>query len=173
MKSLMRLDPFRTMRKWDPFQELLGMQHEMDRLFNRLLGRDISTTETSFGEWMPSVESYVKDNDLIFKCELPGVDPKDVEVNLDEASRQLIIKGERKAEKNVKNEDYIYNELAYGAFERRLSLPEGVKSDRMKAKFANGVLEVTVPAPAIAKPKKIEIETSKQSEQEASVKKAA
>jgi HSP20 family protein len=173
MKSLMRLDPFRIMRKGDPFQELLGMQHEMDRLFSRLLARDISTTEASFGEWMPSVESYVKDNDLIFKCELPGVDPKDVEVNLDEASRQLIIKGERKAEKNLKHEDYIYHELAYGVFERRFSLPEGVKSDRMKAKFSNGVLEVTVPVPAIAKPKKIEIETTKQSEQEASVKKAA
>ncbi len=173
MKSLMRLDPFRIMRKWDPFQELLGMQHEMDRLFNRFLGRDISTTEIFPGEWMPLVESYVKDNDLIFRCELPGVDPKDVEVNLDEASRQLIIKGERKAEKNVKNEDYIYNELAYGAFERRFSLPEGVKSDRMKAKFSNGVLEVTVPVPAISRPKKIEIATPKQIEQEASVKKAA
>jgi HSP20 family protein len=173
MKSLMRLDPFRIMRKWDPFQEFLGMQHEMDRLFSRLVGRDISTRETSYGEWMPSVESYLKDNDLIFKCELPGVDPKDVEVNLDEASRQLIIKGERKAEKNVKNEDYIYHELAYGSFERRFSLPEGIKGDQMKARFVNGVLEVTVPAPAIAKPKKIEIETSKQIEQEASVKKAA
>ena len=95
MKSLIRLYPFRAMRRWDPFSELRDMQHDMDRLFDRFLGRDITDSETGFGAWMPSVESYTKGNDLVFKCELPGVDPKDVDVTLDEHARQLIIKGER------------------------------------------------------------------------------
>jgi len=172
MKSLIRLDPFRAMRRWDPFNELRDMQHEMDRLFDRL-GRDLSPSEAGFGAWMPSVESYTKGNDLVFKCELPGVDPKDVDVTLDEKTQQLIIKGERQTEKGTKDEDYIYRELSYGSFERRFALPEGVKTEQVKAKFTNGILEITVPAPAMSKPRKIEIETPKLVEGETSVKKAA
>jgi HSP20 family protein len=173
MKSLIRLDPFRVMRRWDPFSELRDMQHDMDRLFDRFLGRDISVSEAGYGEWMPSVESYTKGNDLVFKCELPGVDPKEVDVTVDENARQLIIKGERKTEKGAKDEDYLYRELVYGSFERRLALPEGIKTEQVKAKFTNGILEITVPAPAISKPKRIEIETPKLVEGEAAVKKAA
>jgi HSP20 family protein len=173
MKSLTRWDPFRAMRRWDPFSELREMQHDMDRLFDRFRGRDILVSETGYGEWMPSVESYMKGNDLVFKCELPGVDPKDVDVMVDESGRQLIIKGERKTERGTKEEDYIYRELAYGSFERRFTLPEGVKTDQVKAKFTRGILEITVPAWAISKAKKIEIETPKLVEGEAAVKKAA
>ncbi len=173
MKSLIRLDPLRAIRRWDPFNELRDMQHDMDRLFDRFLGRDISLSEAGLGAWMPSVESYTKGNDLVFKCELPGVDPKDVDVTLDENMRQLIIKGERKTEKGAKDEDYIYRELAYGNFERRFALPEGVKTEQVKAKFTNGILEITVPAPALSRPKKIEIETPKLVEGETAVKKAA
>jgi HSP20 family protein len=173
MKGLVRWDPFRIMRRWDPFSEMREMQRDMDRLFDRFLGRDISIPETRIGELMPLVESYMKGNDLVFKCELPGVDPKEVDVSFDENTHQLIIKGERKQEKGTKDEDYIYRELAYGAFERRFTLPEGVKTDQLKAKFTNGILEITVPAPAISRPKKIEIETPKLIEGEAAVKKAA
>ncbi len=86
---------------------------------------------------------------------------------------QLIIKGERRQEKGAKDEDYIYRELAYGNFERRFTLPEGVKTDQVKAKFTNGILEVTIPVPAISRPKKIEIETPKLVEGATTVKKAA
>lgn len=173
-RSLIRWDPFRAMRRWDPFSELREMQIDMDRLLDRFLGRDVSITETARGEWLPLVESYTtKDNNLVFKCELPGVDPKDVDVSFDENTRQMIIKGERKQEKDVKEEDYLYKELSYGSFERRFTLPAGVKTDQVKAKYSGGILEITVPAPAMAKAKKIEIETSKQIEGEAAVKKAA
>ncbi len=173
MKGLIRWDPFRVMRRWDPFSELREMQNDMDRVFDRFLGKGITGSETAYGEWMPAVESYMKGNDLVFKCELPGLDPKDVNVTVDENARQLVITGERKQEKSTKEEDYIYRELAYGSFERRFTLPEGVKTDQVKAKFTNGILEITVPAPAAAKPKKIEIETPKLIEGEATVKKAA
>ncbi len=158
-KSLMRWDPFKIMRRGDPFGDLREIQHDMERLYDRFFGKEISVSDIGHGEWMPLVESYVKGNDLLFKCELPGVDPKDVDVSFDESTRQLVIKGERKMEKDTKDEDYIYRELAYGGFERRFTLPEGVKTDQVKAKFTNGILEITVPAPAISKARKIEIET--------------
>ena len=172
-KSIMKWDPFKTMRRLDPFSELREMQHDMERLYDRFLGKEISVSDLGHGEWMPLVESYVKDNNLVFKCELPGVDPKDVDVSFDENTHQLIIKGERKTEKDTKEEDYIYRELAYGSFERRFTLPEGIKTDQVKAKVTNGILEITVPAPGISKAKKIEIETPKVAGAETAIKKAA
>jgi HSP20 family protein len=112
MKSLTRLDPFRAMRKWDPFEELRTMQHDMDRLFGRVLGLGMPSERT--GLWMPSVESYTKEGKLIFKAELPGVDPKDLDVSI--TDRELVIKGERKEEKDETVESYAYREIAYGSF---------------------------------------------------------
>jgi len=172
-KSLIRREPFTVMRGWDPLDELRYMHRDMERLFDRFLGKEIPVSDLGRGEWMPLVESYMKGSDLVFKCELPGINPKDVDVSFDENTHQLMIKGARKSEKDTKEEDYIYRELAYGCFERRFALPEGVKADQLKAKFANGILEITVPLHAIAKAKKIEIETPKHVEAEAAVKKAA
>jgi len=169
MKSLIRWDPFR-MREWDPFSDLRSMRFDMDRLFNRFLG-EAPGERTAL--WMPSIESYTKDGKLVVKAELPGVDPKDLDVSITE--RELVIKGERKSEKDTKEENYAYREIVYGSFERRFTLPEGVKTDELKAKFVNGILEVTMPAPAITKARKIEIEAPKEEKKviETEVKKAA
>jgi HSP20 family protein len=171
MKSLIHWDPFRTMRNWDPVDELRSMQHEMDSLFNRFLGTSDESKRTTL--WMPSVESFTKDNKLVFKAELPGVDPKDLDVSV--TDRELIIKGERKEEKDTKEANYHYQEISYGSFERRFVLPEGVKTDELKAKFTNGILEITVPSPVIAKARKIEVEAPKEEKKliETEVKKAA
>lgn len=170
--NITKREPSGQIRRWDPFRELRDMQYDMRRLVNQFFGGDFSSPDIAYGEWMPLVESYRKGNDLIFKCELPGVDPKDVDVSYDENTNQLIIKGERKAEKDMKEEDIIYREPAYGGFDRRFTLPEGVKSDQLKAKFTNGILEISVPVPEAAKPKKIEIE-SKPEQAEKGIKKAA
>lgn len=169
MKSLIRWDPFR-MKEWDPFADLRSMQHDMDRLFDRFVGEVPGERSTL---WMPSVESYTKEGQLVFKAELPGVDPKDLDVSITE--RELVIKGERKSEKGAKEEHYVYREIAYGSFERRFVLPEGVKTDDLKAKFTNGILEITMPAPAATKARKIEIEASKEEKKalESEAKKAA
>lgn len=169
MKSLIRWDPFKIMSRWDPFDELRRMQREMDRLFDRFLGTEtLGTSHVS--AWVPSIESYTRDGELVVRAELPGIDPKDLDVSV--TDRELVIKGERKSEKGAKEENYLYKEISYGAFERRFLLPEGVKTDDLKAKFANGILEITMPAPAVSKPRKIEIEKEpKQIEAEA--KKAA
>jgi HSP20 family protein len=171
MKSLLRLDPFRAMRTWDPFNELRTMQSDMDRLFNRFLGTERAWEGEHLDLWLPSLESYTKEGKLFIKAELPGIDAKDLDVSITE--RELVIKGERKAEKDEKEKDYTCREISYGSFERRFLLPEGVKSEELKAKFTNGVLEITVPVPAVTKAKKIEIETKEPKQIETEVKKAA
>jgi HSP20 family protein len=169
MKSLIRWDPFR-MKEWDPFTDLRSMRFDMDRLFDRFLG-EVPGERTTL--WMPSIESYTKDGKLVVKAELPGVDPKDLDVSI--TDRELVIKGERKSEKDTKEENYAYREIVYGSFERRFVLPEGVKTDELKAKFTNGILEVTMPAPVITKARKIEIEAPKEEKKviETEAKKAA
>jgi HSP20 family protein len=146
------------------------MRFDMDRLFDRFLG-EVPGERTTL--WMPSIESYAKDGKLVVKAELPGVEPKDLDVSITE--RELVIKGERKSEKGAKEESYAYREIVYGSFERRFVLPEGVKTDELKAKFTNGILEITMPAPAVTKARKIEIEAPKEEKKviETEAKKAA
>lgn len=162
MKSLTRWEPFGTVKRWDPFEEMRSMQREMDRLFDRFLGVELPTGYK--GVWMPSVECYTKEGKIVFRAELPGIDAKDLDVSISDG--ELVIKGERKHEQDTKEENYAYREISYGAFERHFALPEGVKTDELKAKFKDGILEVTVPAPivskAVSKARKIEIETSKE-----------
>ena len=171
MKNLLRLAPFRAMSTWDPFNELRTMQSEMDRMFNRFLGTERGWEGERIGLWMPSMESYTKDGKLFIKAELPGVDAKDLDLTI--TGRELVIKGERKAEKDEKEKDYSYREISYGSFDRRFLLPEGVKTEELKAKFNNGILEITVPVPSVPKAKKIEIETKEPKQIEAEAKKAA
>lgn len=171
MKSLMRWDPFGITKRWDPFEEMRSMQREMDKLFDRFLGVEFPAEHK--GAWMPSVECYAKDGKLVFRAELPGVDAKDLDVSI--TDRELVIKGERKHEKDTKEENYVYREISYGSFERHFALPEGAKTDELKAKFTNGVLEITIPAPTVVKARKIEIETPKEEKKliEGEAKKAA
>lgn len=173
MANITRWTPFRGLRRRDPFIELREMQRDMDRLFDQFFSRDIAAPGIVSG-WMPLIESYKKGDNLVVKCELPGVDLKDVDVNFDESSNELVIKGERKHDTETREEDYLYRELAYGAFERRFTLPAGAKVDQMKAKYSNGLLEITVPSAAGAGLKKIEIESVPSlPEGEKTVKKAA
>jgi len=159
------------MRAWDPFDDLRTMQSEMDRLFSRFLGTEKTWAGDRIGLWMPSIDSYMKEGKLFIKAELPGVDAKDLDLSI--AERELVIKGERKAEKDEKEKDYTYREISYGSFERRFLLPEGVKTEELKAKFNNGLLEITVPVPSVPQSKKIEIETKEPKQIETEVKKAA
>ena len=172
MKSLIRWDPFRMLRGFDPFDELRTMQREMDRLFERVLsGETRSAGEQAL--WLPAMESYVKDGTLFVKAELPGVDAKDLDVTVTE--RELAIKGERRSEKDEAKKDYAYKEISYGSFERQLTLPEGAKTEDLKATFTNGILEITVPVPSLPTAKKIAVGTKevKQIGEEPKVKKAA
>lgn len=107
-------------------------------------------------EITPPVESYVKEGNLVVRADVPGLDPKDIEISV--MHDTLTIKGERTREKEVKKEDYMRREVVYGAFERSLTLPDGVTADKVKASFKNGVVEVIIPLPEKIQAKKIPLE---------------
>ncbi len=143
-----------SIRKWDPFAELSTLHREMDEFFRRTLS---GLTPGFFkGEWYPLVESYMRGDHLVVRVDLPGVNPRDVDISI--LGNQLVIKGERKAEKEEKKGEYFYRETSYGRFERVLTLPEGVNTDKVHATYKDGILEITMPARAEALPKKITVE---------------
>ena len=109
--------------------------------------------------FIPAADVFTHDGSLMIKVDLPGIDPKDVHVKLVEG--ELVITGERKADKEIKEEGYYRKESAYGFFERRLSIPKGIKEADIKAEYENGVLVINLPHPdkiaGLAKPKEIPV----------------
>jgi HSP20 family protein len=124
--------------RWNPTEELSSWHRDIDELFGRFFGRN----ESSVGSWVPRIETSRKDNDFVVRLDLPGVDPKDIEVRAE--GNLLTITGERKTEEKNSN----YQETFYGKFERTLALPQGVEADKIGAHYEHGVLEIRVPIPA-------------------------
>jgi HSP20 family protein len=141
----------RSLVPWRPFQELEQMMRSWQSHFPRFPVEGFEEEEIA-----PPVESYVKDGNLVIRADVPGLDPKDIEISV--LHNVLTIKGERKAEKEVKEKDYLRREVSYGAFERRLSLPEGAAADKIQATFKNGVVEVSIPVPKEIEGKKIPLQ---------------
>jgi HSP20 family protein len=141
------LSPFR------PFRELERLTRSLEARFPRLISDWPFDGEA---ENLPVLESYVKDGSLIVRADMPGIDPKDVEVSV--LGNVLTIKGERKEQKEVKENEYIRREVSYGAFERRMTLPEGAASDKIKAQVKNGVVEVTMPVGEKLAARKVPVE---------------
>ena len=143
-----------------PFGSMFHIHRELDDMLSRFLGQDVSPTpyqgEAEPVTWWPAVESYSKDGNLHVRIALPGVDPKDVEVTV--ADDYLTVRGERKSKTDEKNGGRFVREFAYGSFERTFSLPEGIDPGRVQAKFTNGMLDLTMPAPVTVVPKKVEIQ---------------
>jgi HSP20 family protein len=115
--------------------------------------------EISTRSWAPPVDIYETDNDIVLKAELPGVDPKDVEVRVED--NNLYLKGERKFEKEVKEQNYHRVERSYGSFARSFSLPNSISADKVTAEFKDGLLTLTMPKREEAKPKTIKIDVTK------------
>ncbi len=147
----------KALAPWKPFRELTTLHHEIDDLFTRFFG---SETEDWFptvwrGFAFPNVESYVRNGELIVRADLPGIDPKEVELAVE--GHRLMLRGERKATEERKEKDYMYREVAYGRFERAVDLPEGVDTDSIKATYHDGVLEISMKAPKEMVAKKVPI----------------
>lgn len=107
--------------------------------------------------FIPTADVFARNGELVVKMDLPGVDAKDIHVNLEEG--ELTVRGERKAEKEIKEEGYLRKETSFGFFERRMTVPKGIKDGEIAAKYADGVLEITMPKSAKieGKPKAKEI----------------
>ena len=138
-------------------QPFLSLQREIDRLFDDFT-RGFSTLSmmpAPGGKLMPVTDVTETDKEIEINAELPGLEEKDLQINL--SDNVLTIKGEKKAEKERKEKDFRMVERSYGAFERTIELPEGVNPDSIKATIAKGVLTVTVSKPAPAQAKTIEV----------------
>ncbi len=98
----------------------------------------------------------MKENQLVIRADIPGVDPKNVDISV--TGNLLTIKGERKSDVEEKKEGYLYHETSIGTFERTLTLPEGVDTAKIHASYRNGVVEITMPAKAEALPRKVKVE---------------
>jgi HSP20 family protein len=143
-----------TMLRWSPTRQF-HFHHDVDGLLERLVGGSTEEAAQRAGPWLPAAEGWMENGTYVIQLALPGVDPKDVEVSW--MDNVLTVKGERKADHHTTGKDYFVREVAYGAFQRSFELPEGVDAAEVKAKHANGLLEVRVPAPRAAKPRMIEV----------------
>jgi HSP20 family protein len=131
------------MRSLMPWTGMMGLKSEMDRLFDRFFEPRWGEDLPALGEWMPSLDMTETKEAFVVKAEVPGMEPGDIQVSLQE--NLLTIKGEKKQEKEEKDERYHRVERAYGAFTRTLRLPVTVEGGKVDAKFKNGVLTVTLP----------------------------
>lgn len=148
--------------RWDPFRDLVGLQERMNRMFDesfRGSGRSGGEDWALGGAWAPAVDIYEHDGNIVVKAELPGVDPKDVDVRVE--NNTLSLRGERKIDDEVKQESYHRVERAYGTFTRSFSLPSVLDQEKIKAEYKDGVLKVTLPKHEQAKPKQINIAVTK------------
>jgi len=145
--------------RWEPFRDLMTTQREFDRLFKEAFTPLFGEGDISTRTWAPPVDIFETENDIVLKAELPGVDPKDVEVKVEDNT--LYLKGERKFEKEVKDESYHRIERSYGSFARSFSLPNSINAEKVKAEYKDGLLMLTLPKREEAKPKTIKIDVSK------------
>jgi HSP20 family protein len=145
-----------SITRWDPFRNLSTFQDQFNRIFESTLkaNQDASVLTT----WAPAVDIYETENELVLKADLPDVDEKDIDIRVE--NNMLTIRGERKFEKSVKEDNYLRVERAYGSFSRSFSLPNTVNTEAIKASYKNGVLAVELPKRAESKPKQVKINVS-------------
>ena len=140
----------------EPFQELDRMRRDMDRLWDSFFeDRPMVRRGDWLGDWMPSLDLSETKNEFVVKAEVPGMTPKDIDISL--AEGVLTIRGEKKQEKEEKEENSHFVERSYGSFSRSLRLPGEVQSDKIKAAYKDGVLRVTLPKSEEARKKEIKI----------------
>jgi HSP20 family protein len=144
-----------TLVRWDPFRDLVSIEDELNRLFGRTFAGVESTRPSATGTWMPSMDVFETEGEIVAKVELPGIEPGDVDVSVEDS--RLTVSGRREFSSEVKEEQYHRVERRYGAFTRAITLPQTVDTEKVEAHFDNGVLTIEVPKVEKAKPKKIQV----------------
>ncbi|MBI5905701.1 MAG: Hsp20/alpha crystallin family protein [Deltaproteobacteria bacterium] len=143
-------------RWWDPVRDLSSIQDKMNQLFEDTFTRTKGREEgLGTGMWTPAVDIYETNDSVIVKAELPGLTREQVGIEVKDGL--LTLRGERKVEKEVKEENYHRIERAYGTFQRSFSLPSTIDQEKISATLKDGVLELTLPKREQAKPKQITV----------------
>ncbi len=153
-----------VLTRWEPFREFATLQDRMNRLFRESFsgGQDESLTTSTFA---PAVDVYEDEHKVALKIEVPGIDEKDIHVQVE--NNTLTVSGERKVEKDEKEENYRRVERQYGAFTRTFTLPATVDTEKVSANYDKGVLNITLPKKAEAKPKQIKVNVGSEKQIEA------
>ena len=142
--------------RWNPLREMVSLRERMNRLFDDSLFRsDRRNEEVDGGVWLPAVDMFEKDDRLVIKAELPGMDKKDIALDL--KNGVLTLSGVRQHENEVKEENVYRREMSYGKFVRSFTLPADSDADQIKAEFNNGLLTIEIPKPEQHKPKQIRV----------------
>jgi HSP20 family protein len=144
-----------VLTRWDPFHEFTTLQDRMNRLFRNSYGsegQEESLTNTSFA---PPVDVYEDEHNVTLKLEVPGIDEKDIDVRIE--NNTLTVHGERKFEKEEKEENFRRVERQYGSFTRSFTLPNTVDPEQVKANYEKGILKISLAKKAEAKPKQIKV----------------
>jgi HSP20 family protein len=143
----------RILTRWEPTRGLTTLQDQINRLFHDSFPR--TEEEASLSAWAPAVDIYETEHELVVKADLPEVDAKDLDIRVE--NNILTIRGERKFEKKVNEENYLRVERSYGSFARSFTLANTVNAEAIKADYQNGVLTLTIPKREEAKPKQIKV----------------
>ena len=143
--------------RWDPFRDLNLLQDRMNRLFDDA-GRGWRADEpAATTTWSPAVDIFETEGEIVVKAELPGMERKDITLHLE--NNVLSLRGERKFEKETKDENYHRIERSYGAFSRSFAIPATVDEEKIRAEYKDGVLNIVLPKKEQARPKQIKIAT--------------
>lgn len=147
----------KAITRWEPFNEMVSLRDAVNQLFQDSFIRP--------GSWMmpfdgaqPAVDVIENKNEIIVKASIPGIKPDDIDITL--TGDQLTLKGETKSEQKIEEGNYVRQERRFGAFQRTVTLPTSVVSDKAKAEFENGVLTLTLPKSEEVKPKTIKVKAS-------------
>jgi HSP20 family protein len=142
--------------RWDPFREVAALQNRVNSLFRDFNDGESSLTTTNF---IPAVDIYEDEKRIVLKLEVPGIPEKDLDVTVE--NNTLVVKGERKFEKEEKEENFHRIERRYGSFSRAFTLPATVDTENIDAKYENGVLKLELKKKPEAQPKQIKVNVNK------------
>ena len=146
-----------------PFRGVTTLQEQINRVFGDLVGR--TGEESNLTPWAPAVDIYETEHELVVKADLPDVNPQELDIHVE--NNILTIRGERKFENKVNEENYLRIERSYGSFSRSFSLANSVKSEAIKAEYHDGVLTLSLPKREEAKPKQIKVNVNVNAEKPA------
>ena len=144
-----------VLTRWDPFREFTTLQDRMNRLFQDSYGNQGREEALATSSFAPAVDVYEDEHKITLKIEVPGIDEKDIDIRVE--NNLLTVHGERKFEKEEKEENYRRVERQYGSFTRSFNLPNTVDAENISADYDRGVLKVQLAKKAEAKPKQIKV----------------
>ena len=144
-----------TLQIWSPWRDVNLFSRDFDRMFDRFLNGGSTALRPTVSS-APRLESYVDGGEIVVKADVPGIDPRNLDVSVDQ--NVLTLKGKREEKRENKERDYFHREVSYGGFERSLVLPEGTDAENIKASYNKGVLEIRMPAPKHLAARKVPVE---------------